>query len=139
MINSFRHKYFFLSNFYNAPVSYLGNSYLNNEAAFQAQKTCKPEERIQFSCLNPSEAKRLGRHIKLRPDWEDVKSDCMYEICFAKFTQNKEIGNKLIATGNELLEEGNTWGDKEWGTVDGVGNNKLGKILMRVRSEIAIK
>lgn len=33
------------------------------------------------------------------------------------------------------LEEGNTHGDKVWGTVNGVGENRLGKILMRLREE----
>lgn len=136
MINEFRDKYYFLSNFYNVKVEYLGNTYLNNESAFQAQKTYKPEERLQFSNLNPSESKRLGRRIKLRPDWEEIKFDVMYEICQAKFTQNKDLKEKLLATGEEVLEEGNTWGDRIWGTVNGKGQNNLGKILMRIREEL---
>lgn len=60
----------------------------------------------------------------------------MYEICMAKFTQNEDLKEKLLATGNDILEEGNTWGDKVWGTVNGVGENKLGKILMKVREEL---
>ena len=60
----------------------------------------------------------------------------MYEIVLAKFTQNPDLKKKLLATGDEHLEEGNTWGDTIWGTVDGVGENRLGKILMRVRDEL---
>ena len=60
----------------------------------------------------------------------------MYEIVLAKFTQNPDLKEKLLATGDESLEEGNTWGDTIWGTVDGVGENRLGKILMRVRDEL---
>ena len=60
----------------------------------------------------------------------------MYDICYAKFTQNEELKSRLLATGTHLLEEGNTWGDKIWGTVDGEGENHLGKILMRVRKEL---
>lgn len=37
-IDSFRGQYFFLSNFFPAPVIYGGLTYQNNEAAFQAQK-----------------------------------------------------------------------------------------------------
>ena len=40
VISSFTGKYAFLSNFYPAPVTYMGQTYANNEAAFQAQKTC---------------------------------------------------------------------------------------------------
>lgn len=136
MIKEFREKYFFLSNFYTSPVIYLGVKYLNNEAAFQAQKAITEEDKMQFAKLSPSEAKKAGRRIKLRSDWELVKDEHMYEICLAKFTQNEILKAKLLATGDEILEEGNNWGDREWGVVNGVGKNKLGKILMRVREEL---
>lgn len=136
MINQFRSKYYFLSNFYNSPIEYEGITYLNNESAFQSAKTTSYEERLKFSNLDSSSAKRKGRHVKLRHDWEKVKYDIMYEIVLAKFSQNEELKKKLINTGNEHLEEGNTWGDKIWGTVNGVGQNNLGKILMRVRGEL---
>lgn len=60
----------------------------------------------------------------------------MYEICKAKFSQNEELRDRLLATGDEYLEEGNTWGDRIWGTVNGICENRLGKILMRVREEL---
>ena len=69
-------------------------------------------------------------------DWEEVKDQIMYEICLAKFTQNEELKEKLLATGNEELVEGNTWHDTYWGVCNRRGKNKLGKILMRVRSEL---
>ena len=136
MINEFRGEYYFLSNFYESQVNYKGITYRNNEAAFQAQKTEKQEERLKFASINPSEAKRLGRQIKLRSDWEQVKTDCMYEICKAKFEQNPILKQRLIETNDEHLEEGNTWGDRIWGTVNGIGENRLGKILMRIRKEL---
>ena len=86
--------------------------------------------------MDPSTAKREGRRVTLRPDWEEVKYQVMYEICCAKFTQNRELREILLATGDEYLEEGNTWGDRIWGTVNGQGNNWLGKILMQVREEL---
>lgn len=60
----------------------------------------------------------------------------MYEICLAKFSQNENLKARLLETGDKHLEEGNTWGDKIWGTVNGEGENNLGKILMRVRAEL---
>jgi ribA/ribD-fused uncharacterized protein len=136
MINQFRGKYFFLSNFYESPVTWDNITYKNNESAFQSAKVLNVETRKQFSNLNPSEAKKKGRHVKLRSDWEEVKFDIMYEICLAKFTQNVNLKKLLLDTGNKYLEEGNTWGDKIWGTINGVGENNLGKILMRVREEL---
>ena len=48
-ISSFTGEYAFLSNLYPAPVSYMGLTYANNEAAFQAQKTFCVGEQMQFS------------------------------------------------------------------------------------------
>lgn len=136
-ITIFKGDYFFLSNFYVAPVVYQGIRFENNEAAFQAAKC--PERMRDFCGLNPQRAKRLGRHVELRPDWETVKYDVMYQVCKAKFTQNPDLLNKLLATGDAELVEGNTWGDQVWGVCKGVGENHLGKTLMRVRSELRAK
>ena len=135
MISAFRGKYYFLSNFYAAPVVWDGVSYKNNEPAFQSAKVGR-EYRQEFAELTASEAKKLGRKVPLRPDWENVKERIMYEICLAKFSQNEELKEKLLLTGECALEECNTWGDKVWGTVNGEGENKLGKILMKIREEL---
>lgn len=134
-ITIFKGDYFFLSNFYVAPVVYQGIRFENNEAAFQAAKC--PERMRDFCGLNPQAAKRLGRRVELRPDWEAVKHDVMYQVCKAKFTQNPDLLNKLLATGDAELVEGNTWGDQVWGVCKGVGENHLGKTLMRIRSELS--
>lgn len=139
MINYFRGEYYFLSNFYEAPVTVYGVAYRNNEAAFQSQKCLSIEEREEFSKLNPSESKSKGRRVKLRSDWEEIKTDAMYAVVYCKFKQNIDLQEKLLATGNEHLEEGNSWGDKIWGTVNGVGQNRLGKILMKVRDEFRVE
>ena len=139
MINNFRDEFFFLSNFYIAPVVYNGLTFQSNEAAFQAQKTLNEGQRRKFMRLAPSNAKMKGRKVVLREDWEEVKDQIMYEICLAKFTQNKELKEKLLATGDEELVEGNTWHDTYWGVYNRRGKNKLGKILMRVREELRNK
>ena len=136
MINEFSGQYEFLSNFYNTPISYNGLLFSNSEAAFQAQKTLDINERKKFTEYHAGKSKREGKRVNLRKDWEEVKEQVMYEIVYAKFSQNEDIKEKLLATHEEYLEEGNTWGDKIWGTVNGIGENKLGKILMRVRGEL---
>lgn len=134
-IRGFFGQYRFLSNFYEAPVDYDGIRFLNNEAAFQAQKC--PERAAEFRLLNPSEAKRLGRHVKLRPDWENVKVQIMGEIVYAKFTQNEHLKTRLLDTWPARLFEENNWGDTCWGTVDGEGENHLGLILEDVRDYLS--
>lgn len=133
-IRGFFGEYHFLSNFHVAPVFYNGITYRNNEAAFQAQKC--PVRAREFMNLNPSEAKRLGRHVLLRHDWEKVKVGIMRDIVYAKFSQNPELAILLLATGNAKLFEENTWGDKTWGVVHGQGTNYLGKILESTRARL---
>jgi len=137
-IDIFRGTYFFLSNFYEAPVEYGGLRYLNNEAAFQAQKCLTEEEKEAFTQLPPNKAKRLGRQVTLRSDWEQVKVGIMEEIVRAKFTQNDDLRSRLLATGDAELVEGNNWNDTFWGVhlSTGKGENHLGQILMKVRSEL---
>lgn len=134
-IDSFRDEYAFLSNFYEAPVTYNGITYQNNEAAFQSMKCAVSSDRLQFAKLNPTEAKKLGRKVPLRPDWEDIKVGIMRDIVRCKFEQQPELRDKLLGTKDTYLEEGNTWNDRIWGTVNGQGANLLGTILMEIREE----
>lgn len=135
MICQFKDDYYFMSNFYPFKLIYNGIEYQNTEAAFQAQKCKYLSERNQFSKLNPSEAKRLGRRVELRPDWEQVKDGIMYNIVLTKFSSDEYLAYKLLETGEEVLMEGNTWKDTYWGVdLDTMqGKNKLGLILMKVR------
>lgn len=137
VIDEFKGRYFFLSNFSESNIVYNGHRFLSAEAAFQAAKC--PNRMADFCNLNPSEAKRLGRRVRLRSDWESVKDQVMYDVCLCKFTQNPELLHKLIQTGSAELVEGNTWGDKVWGVCDGIGENRLGKILMKIRGELTGK
>ena len=131
-------QYRFLSNFYEAGIEYGGLVYGNNEAAFQAQKCITEEEKIQFTEYGPGKSKGVGRRVQLRPDWETVKVGIMEEIVRAKFMQHPELAEKLLATGDKVLVEGNRWGDTCWGvdTRTGQGENHLGKILMKIREEL---
>lgn len=133
-IDSFRGKYSFLSNFYKTPVTYEGIVYPSAENAFQAAKSLEASVREKFISIEPREAKKLGRRIDLRPDWEIVKVDVMKEILKSKFS-DPELKQKLKSTGNMLLIEGNTWGDQYWGfdIKEQKGKNVLGSLLMTIR------
>ena len=144
-INSFKGEYEFLSNFYSHNVTYAGLTFKNNEAAFQSAKVFDDEIKIKFTTLNPSEAKRLGRRVKLRSDWENAKDDVMLNVLRAKFSDNT-LAKFLLDTGDAELVEGTTgWHDNYWGTCEcdkcaGIpGKNMLGKLLTQVRSELRAK
>jgi ribA/ribD-fused uncharacterized protein len=132
----FKDNYRFLSNMY-AVLFYIDRKlYLSSEHWYQCNKTTDilVYETIRM-CKNGYDAKRLGNSpdIIIRPDWEKIKLDIMYKGVFNKFSQNNDIRRKLLATGTGLLEENNNHGDSFWGIYKGVGENHLGRILMKVR------
>ena len=138
IIYKFEKEYRFLSNFYESPVLYTGITFQSAEAAYQSAKTLDKELIETFRNSNPSEAKKLGRTVKLRDDWERIKRDVMYDVVYSKFSRVDTLKKKLIATEDAQLIEGNTWGDAIWGMVikpDGTmdGLNMLGDILQQVR------
>lgn len=134
IIDTFHGDYRFLSNFYGAPITFNGVTYQNAEAAYQAQKS--PGAEALFVNITANEAKKLGRKVPMRSDWDDVKYGIMLELVREKFTQNAYLQNKLRETGNAELIEGNWWNDTYWGVCRGKGQNHLGKILMQVRAEL---
>ena len=143
MIDKFEGDYAFLSNFYESPFMYKGITYPTVEHAFQAAKTLNPVEMYRIAkAPTPGQAKRLGRSVNLRADWETIKYSVMTELVREKFYSSAELAEKLLATGDEELVEGTTWHDNIWGncTCDKCkniqGQNHLGKILMQIRQEI---
>ena len=135
-IGWFRGEYDFLSNFYQATVTYDGITYDSSECAFQAQKTLDNEVRKTFEHMTPSASKKAGRRVQLRDKWDDIKGVIMLDIVRQKFLQHPDLAEKLLATGDGYLEEGNNWGDRYFGVVNGIGENVLGCSLMIVREEL---
>jgi len=137
-IDRFTGEYDFLSNFHPSPIEVNGILYPTVEHAFQAAKTSIPEERQALAdTTTPGSAKRLGRKVQLRPDWEEVKVGIMEELVRLKFTTHPDLREQLLATGDAELVEGNNWNDRFWGVCRGQGRNELGKILTKVRSELS--
>ena len=65
----------------------------------------------------------------------------MTDIVRAKFNQNPEFAEKLLATNDQIIEYGNCDNDTFWGispTRSGCGLNNLGLILMEIREELAL-
>jgi N-glycosidase YbiA len=140
VINSFSGQYRFLSNFAPALVRLDGERYPTVEHAYQAAKTLDPQARVPFQTTTrtPGQAKRLGRRLVLRSDWEEVKVSTMLKLLRQKFCRKSENARLLLETLDEELVEGNTWGDTFWGVCDGKGKNMLGRLLMHVRNELQL-
>jgi len=137
LIGEFRKQFYFLSNFFASEISYGGKAYPTAEHLFQSLKTTDPQLREKIRLAEkPGDAKRLGRALALREDWESIKLDVMREVLRRKFS-NPSLKERLLATGSAELVEGNTWNDTFWGVCDGKGENWLGKLLMELRRQFA--
>ena len=144
MIGPFEGKYEFLSNFYDIYknhdicITYNGIGCDSTEHAYQAAKSTTYEDFLYvMNSKSPADAKKRGREIKCRPDWNKAKFNVMYEVLKRKF-DIPELKKLLVETGKEELVELNWWGDEIFGVNEknGKGDNKLGKILMKIRKEI---
>lgn len=111
-----------------------------------------PIVREHFLDLDPSGAKSLGRKVTLRNDWLfelpqadqlsdsqgvlilQVRDKIMLDLNRSKF-QDPTLKAMLVSTDEKYLEETNWWKDDYWGTCNGTGLNKLGRILMKIRDE----
>jgi len=136
MIDHFHGEYRFLSNFFAAPVAMYGLLYPTTEHAFQAAKSLDPNERERIRLTKtPGQAKRMGRSVTLRPDWNEFRLIAMRELLRRKFAI-PYLREHLVATHPQTLVEGNTWGDRFWGVCDRKGENHLGRLLVEIREEL---
>lgn len=130
------------SNFSAVPhgVTLDGVTYPTVEHAYQAAKTLDLEKRAVIRSLGKAgDAKKAGRKLKIRDDWEDVKVGVMRALLIQKFRPGSWEAGQLLATRDEELIEVNTWGDRFWGECPrGMGENQLGKLLMEIRATLQV-
>lgn len=140
-IQHFTKDFRFLSNFWPCTVVLDGKEYPSVEHAYQAAKTLHEDEREWFQ--NPEvtagDAKKMGKTVILRDDWDEVKLGVMRNLVWHKFQMHDELAERLLATGAAKLEEGNRWHDTFWGICHcpvhkETGSNYLGMILQDVRA-----
>ena len=141
MITSFNKNYSFLNNFYTSYIKINNRSYRSVEHAFQAHKATnkKDHEWIRLA-PSASTAKKRGNQIELRKDWKRIKVNLMLILVTIKF-RNPALSARLVKTFPQDLIEGNVWHDNYWGMCQcpkhrGTGQNKLGNLLMTVRTNI---
>jgi len=135
MVMGFQGEYRFLSNFYPHEIEFESRYYKSSEAAYQASKSLDKSIKDGFATLNAREARRTGKRLVIRPDWEDDKLNVMYRILRVKFSKDP-LRSLLLATEDKHLEETNYWHDEFWGVYNGKGLNHLGRLLMIVRDEL---
>lgn len=132
IISRFRDEYDWLSNFYLCPIYFENDLFISVENAFQAAKTYKLDRKRFLNCP-PKIAKKLGRIVPLRKDWDIIKDYIMETLIAEKFRKGTELAAKLIDTGDDIITHENDHYDIYWGKYKGVGKDKLGIILMKQR------
>ena len=97
---------FLSEQFLSLPCGVLRHVFPISRSRFPSGKVCGPNDRVQFLHLAANQAKRRGRQIKMRPDWEDRKLTIMHNLLVHKFNENLELIPKLLDTGGAVLVEG---------------------------------
>jgi N-glycosidase YbiA len=130
------------SNFSPHPVDLDGYTWPTSEHFYQAQKYQGTHHQALCAKIRqaptPEAAAAIGRGAiaPLRADWDQVKSQVMYQVVKEKFSVHADIRDILLSTGELLIVE-NSPTDSYWGCgPDQNGHNQLGKILMQVRQEL---
>lgn len=129
------------SNFQSFQITYKGVKFPTVEHFYQALKSEDPADWEKIAALEtPGEAKKQGRWLPLRPDWEEKKIEIMRLALEQKFSHGTRYHDALMASGDDEIVEWNTWHDQVWGRCvcqkhQGAGENHLGKLLMDIRQK----
>lgn len=153
VVPTFTGEYYWLSNFFPRSLRFrvagqgpdaFGLEFPMSEHAYQAGKAHAMVDKSRNARADyilsiraepdPTRCKHIARKVQIDVDlWDSMKDAVMREVVFEKFLQHTDLRSNLLDTGTAMLVEGNTWGDKYWGRVDGKGLNHLGVILMETR------
>ncbi len=153
MIKRFKGRWFFFSNFYPCEIKHKGIKYPSVEHYYVAQKFkgmqlygghyfTEPDfKELLAKVKEASDVKRMGRLLKNRPDWDDIKYGVMEWGVRYKFSKDERLKKMMLDTGDEEMVESNFWHDNYWGNCTcvkcvGEGENNLGKLLMKIREEL---
>lgn len=141
VIGFYPREFYCLDNFSSFKVEYDGYLYSSVEEAYQALgfKEVAPEIYDEIiHCHSAHEAQKIAyaNRDKQRSDWNEVKVDLMEQLLRCKLEQNPYVKKKLLETKDYIIVEDspkdNFWG---WGE-NRDGNNQLGKLWMKLRSEL---
>lgn len=122
------------SNFHPSVLIISGKIYPTVEHAYQASKALSEAEHEWVrTALDARTAKKRGRRVQLRPNFDNMRIPLMRLFVTMKFTMYTDYRQTLIGSGNAIIQEGNWWNDTFWGICRGVGENHLGLLLMEVR------
>ncbi|KAI6171212.1 DUF1768 domain-containing protein [Aphelenchoides bicaudatus] len=140
------------SNFYRTQFTVDGNKFYSSEQYFMYLKALQFSDNESAQKLlserDPPKCKAIGRSVKNFDEsvWNRESYEAMVKAIRAKFSQNQDLKEYLLATGTAILVEASPY-DRIWGigmaeSDENINNpnkwngqNLLGKALMQVRDE----
>jgi N-glycosidase YbiA len=138
---SVKDNYGFFSNFSPFEIFADGEVWKTVEHYFQTNKFEDEIVRKKIKMMEtPMLAAIEGRHRenKMRQDWEYIKENVMQVALRCKFLQHPKLRKELLLTGTALIIE-HTNKDNYWADGgNGLGKNRLGILLMKLREEIEL-
>lgn len=143
----------FLSNWYISKFEVAGRVFSSMEQFMMYQKAiCFGDEAVAEQILKTDDVariKELGRMVSGYNEniWNGMRQLIVYEGLVAKFSQNEELKERLLQTGDALLVEcavhDRIWGiglsmkdERRFDISQWRGKNLLGYALMMVRNKI---
>jgi ribA/ribD-fused uncharacterized protein len=128
-----------LSNFSAFAVEWQGKLWPTCEHAYQAASFLDEEIKQLILEARSAHDSRVIAHqhkSKRRADWNEVKEQVMEELFRAKIAQHEYAREKLLASGDREIVK-NVPDDSFWGWgADHKGENRMGKLWMRIRNEL---
>lgn len=129
-----------LNNFSANTVEIDGVIYPTAEHAYQAAKCTSVQGKHEIAkAKSPLLAKEISNEKYKTfkdPDWPTKKLSTMETILRAKLAQHKEVYDALVRSDKEEIVEDSP-NDSFWGRgKNGHGKNQLGKLWMKIRSEL---
>lgn len=130
------------------PITYADLDFTSSEQIYQFMKAeahdCTGKARRILLAYDAFAAKKIGDSIEEKETWTEKREQIMIEIVRAKFQQNEDLRQQLIDTGKKTLQEATL--DQYWGIGSGLrskitresagkGENRMGHILMQIRTE----
>lgn len=130
-----------MSNFFPVNIQSRHLTFPSVEHAYVAAKSTDKAVWEHVATLTAGQAKRFGRELEIRQDWDERKLEFMTILVRRKFA-HPFMMKMLQDTGGAEIVEGNFWHDNFWGNcscskcVNIPGVNNLGRILMEIRDDI---
>jgi ADP-ribosylglycohydrolase/predicted NAD-dependent protein-ADP-ribosyltransferase YbiA (DUF1768 family) len=135
-VDDFTGPFGFLSNSARVPIEIDGLRYPTDEHAYSSRRIAWEAVASDVRFIPTPAGAIARREVPAHPNWKNDRSNVMEALLAVKFAPGSHAANRLLATGDASLRNENWWFDRFWGTVDDIGENRLGLMLEDLRDSL---